>query len=40
MGTCYETRADRTRYIINEDYRIKQQMIKNIQNYNQSSSQT
>ena len=36
MGTCYETRADRTRYIINEDYKIKQQMIKNIQNYNQT----
>ena len=35
MGTCYETRADRTRFIIDEDFRIKQQMIKNIHNYNQ-----
>ena len=31
MGTCSETRADRTRYIIDEDYRLKQQMIRNIQ---------
>ena len=33
MGMCYETRADRTRYIINEDYRIKQAMIRTFQNY-------
>ena len=30
---CYETRADKTRYIIDEDYRIKQAMIKTYQNY-------
>ena len=30
MGSCHETRADRTKYIIDEDYRIKQQMIRNI----------
>ena len=34
MG-CYETQADRTRYIIDEDFRLKQQMIRNIQNLNQ-----
>ncbi len=33
MGTCHETRADRTRFIINEDYRIKQEMIRTFQNY-------
>ena len=33
MGMCYETRADRTRYIINEDFRIKQEMIRTFQNY-------
>ena len=33
MGTCYETRADRTRFIINEDYKIKQELIRTIQNY-------
>jgi calcium-dependent protein kinase len=33
MGMCYETRADRTRYIIDEDYRIKQAMIRTFQNY-------
>ena len=32
MGTCSETRADRTRYIIDEDFRLKQEMIRNIQN--------
>ena len=31
MGTCSETRADRTRYIIDEDFRLKQEMIRNIQ---------
>ena len=36
MGTCYETRADRTRYIIDEDFRIKQEIIKNIQNIKQA----
>ena len=33
MGTCHETRADRTRFIINEDFRIKQSMLKTLQNY-------
>ena len=35
MGTaCYETRrADRTQFIINEDYKIKQEMLKELQNY-------
>ena len=35
MGTaCYETRrADRTQFIINEDYKIKQEMLKDLQNY-------
>ena len=36
MGTCYETRADRTRYIIDEDSRIKQEIIRNIQNIKQA----
>ena len=30
MGSCHETRADRTRSIIDEDYRIKQEMIRNL----------
>ena len=32
MGMCHETRADRTRYIINEDFKIKQEMIRTFQN--------
>ena len=31
MGTCYETRADRTRFIIDEDFKIKQELIRAIQ---------
>ena len=33
MGTCYETRADRTRFIINEDFKVKQAMLRTFQNY-------
>ena len=33
MGTCHEQRADRTRFIIDEDYKIKQEMIHSIQTF-------
>ena len=31
MGTCYGTNADRTKFIIEEDYRMKQEMIRTFQ---------
>ena len=34
MGTCHEQRADRTRFIIDEDYKIKREMLKSIENFN------
>lgn len=36
MGTCCTTPADRTRYIINEDYKIKRELLKNLLNRSQS----
>ena len=33
MGTCYGTNADRTKFIIEEDYRMKQEMIRTFQKY-------
>ena len=33
MGVCNDKVADRTRFIINEDYKIKQEMLKTLQNY-------
>ena len=33
MGTCHEQRADRTRFIIEEDYKIKQEMIQSIRTF-------
>jgi calcium-dependent protein kinase len=39
MGTCYEQRADRTRFIIDEDYKIKQEMIETIKNLNMKKSE-
>ena len=33
MGVCNEKAADRTRFIINEDFRIKKEMLKAIENY-------
>ena len=30
MGTCHEQRADRTRFIIDEDFKIKESLIKSI----------
>ena len=33
MGVCYEQRADRTRFIIEEDYKIKQEMIQSIKTF-------
>ena len=33
MGVCNDAVADRTRFIINEDYKIKQEMLKTLQNY-------
>ena len=35
MGTCHEQRADRTRFIIDEDYKIKQEMIQSIQTFSE-----
>ena len=35
MGICYEQRADRTRFIIDEDYKIKQEMIESIKTFNE-----
>ena len=35
MGVCYEQRADRTRFIIEEDYKIKQEMIQSIKTFNE-----
>ena len=35
MGTCYEQKADRTRFIIDEDYKIKQEMIESIKTFNE-----
>ena len=32
MGTCNETRADKTKFIIDEDYKIKQEIVKDFQN--------
>ena len=34
MGTCHEQRADRTRFIIDEDYKIKHEMIESIRAFN------
>ena len=40
MGVCNDNIADRTRFIINEDYKIKQEMLKTLQNYtNQKQEQ-
>ena len=33
MGSCYETRADKTKFIIDEDYKIKRALVRAIQNY-------
>jgi calcium-dependent protein kinase len=33
MGICHEQRADRTRFIIDEDYKIKQEMIQSIKTF-------
>ena len=33
MGACYETRADKTKFIIDEDYKIKRALVRAIQNY-------
>ena len=33
MGTCNETRADKTKFIINEDYKMKQKMVMVYRNY-------
>ena len=37
MGVCYEQRADRTRFIIEEDYKIKQEMIQSIKTFNEKN---
>ena len=36
MGTCYEQKADRTRFIIDEDFKIKQEMIKSIRTFREN----
>ena len=33
MGVCNDPVADRTRFIINEDFKIKQEMLKTLQHY-------
>ena len=33
MGACHEQRADKTRFIIDEDYKIKQEMIQSIKTF-------
>ena len=33
MGSCYEIRADKTKFIIDEDYKIKRALLRDIQNY-------
>ena len=38
MGTCHEQRADRTRFIIEEDYKIKQEMIQSIRTFTLKSA--
>ena len=39
MGACHETNADRPRFIINEDFRIKQELLIAMQNYTPCSQQ-
>jgi hypothetical protein len=38
MGACCTTRADRTRYIINEDYKIKKELLRTLLNRSQTNS--
>jgi aminopeptidase C len=38
MGACCTTRADRTRYIINEDYKIKKELWRTLLNRSQTNS--
>lgn len=38
MGACCTTRADRTRYIINEDYKIKRELLRTLLNRSQTNS--
>lgn len=38
MGACCTTRADRTRYIINEDYKIKRELLKTLLNRSQTNN--
>lgn len=33
MGICYESRADKTKFIIDEDSKVKEAMLKTFQNY-------
>ena len=33
MGICQEVRADKTKFIIDEDYKVKRAMIDNLQKY-------
>ena len=39
MGICYEARADKTRFIIDEDYKVKEAMLKTIQNYTKTKNE-
>ena len=38
MGACCTTRADRTRYIINEDYKIKKELLRTLLNRSHANS--
>ena len=38
MGACSDPRADRTRFIINEDFKLKMEMIQSIQNFNKKKN--
>jgi hypothetical protein len=38
MGACCTTRADRTRYIINEDYKIKRKLLGTLLNRTHTNS--
>ena len=33
MGACHQEKADRTRFIINEDFKIKKEMIQTIEEF-------
>ncbi len=39
MGACHETNADRTKFIINEDFKIKQALLRTMQSYTTTNYQ-